>query len=85
MTKKTNSSSSWDMHDTKRDTFNVATKHLLAEDNGLEGSTVVLDILSNGFKFRTSNGDRNASDATFIYMAFGQSIVGTNNIPATAR
>ena len=85
MTKKTSGTSSWDMHDTKRDTFNVATKHLLAEDAGAEGSTVVLDILSNGFKFRTSNGDRNASGGSYIYMAFGQSIVGTNNIPATAR
>jgi len=85
MTKKTSGTSSWDMHDTKRDTFNVATKHLLAEDAGAEGSTVVLDILSNGFKFRTSNGDRNASGATYIYMAFGQSLVGSNNVPCTAR
>ena len=88
MTKKTSGTSSWDMHDTKRDTFNVATKHLLAEDNGAEGSTVVLDILSNGFKFRTSNGDRNASGATYIYMAFAQEPVVANvgqSIPATAR
>jgi len=85
MTKKTSGTSSWDMHDTKRDTFNVATKHLLAEDAGAEGSTVVLDILSNGFKFRTSNGDRNASGATNIYIAFGQSLVSSNNVPCTAR
>ena len=77
-----------DMHDTKRDTFNVATKHLLAEDAGAEGSTVVLDILSNGFKFRTSNGDRNASGATYIYMAFAEEPLVANvgnSIPATAR
>jgi len=86
MTKKTSGTSSWDMHDTKRDTFNVATKHLLAEDAGAEGSTVVLDILSNGFKFRTSNGDRNASGATYIYMAFAEApLVGSNNVPCTAR
>ena len=89
MTKKTSGTSSWDMHDTKRDTFNVATKHLLAEDAGAEGSTVVLDILSNGFKFRTSNGDRNASGATYIYMAFAEEPLvansGSNGVPATAR
>ncbi len=89
MTKKTSGSSSWDMHDTKRDTFNVATKHLLAEDNGAEGSTVVLDILSNGFKFRTLNGDRNASGATYIYMAFAEEPLVANSVsngvPATAR
>jgi len=43
------------------------------------------DYLSNGFKFRDSNGYANASGATYIYMAFGQSIVGSNNVPATAR
>jgi len=89
MTKKTSGTSSWDMHDTKRDTFNVATKHLLAEDTGAEGSTVVLDILSNGFKFRTSNGDRNASGATYIFMAFAEEPLvansGSNGVPATAR
>ena len=89
ITKKTSGTSSWDMHDTKRDTFNVATKHLLAEDTGAEGSTVVLDILSNGFKFRTSNGDRNASGATYIYMAFAEEPLvansGTDGVPATAR
>ena len=86
MTKKTSGTSSWDMHDTKRDTFNVATKHLLAEDGGSEGSTVVLDILSNGFKFRTSNGDRNAPGETYIYMAFAEApLVGSNNVPTTAR
>jgi len=89
MTKKTSGTSSWDMHDTKRDTFNVATKHLLAEDAGAEGSTVVLDILSNGFKFRTSNGDRNASGATYIFMAFAEEPLvansGSNGVPATAR
>ena len=44
-----------------------------------------MDILSNGFKQRnTSNGNNGGSD-TFIYMAFGQSLVGSNNVPATAR
>ena len=86
MTKKTSGTSSWDMHDTKRDTFNVASKHLLAEDAGAEGNTAILDILSNGFKFRSSNGDRNASGGTYIYMAFAEApLVGTNNVPCTAR
>ncbi len=86
MTKRTDSTSSWDMHDTKRDTFNVASKHLLAEDSGAEGNTAILDILSNGFKFRSSNGDRNASGGNYIYMAFAEApLVGSNNVPCTAR
>jgi hypothetical protein len=85
LTKETSNTSSWDMHDNKRDPHNVCSKYLLAEDTGAEGSTDILDFCSNGFKFRSSNGDRNESGATYIYMAFGQSLVGSNNIPCTAR
>ncbi len=86
MTKRTDTTSSWDIHDTKRDTFNVASKHLLAEDSGVEGNTAILDILSNGFKFRSSNADRNASGGTYIYMAFAEApLVGTNGVTAKAR
>ena len=86
MTKRNDTTSSWDIHDTKRDTFNVASKHLLAEDSGVEGNTAILDILSNGFKFRSSNADRNASGGTYIYMAFAESpLVGTNGVTAKAR
>ena len=31
-----------------------------------------IDILSNGFKFRTSGGVYNASGVTYIYMAFAE-------------
>ena len=44
-----------------------------------------IDKLSNGFKCRASGTETNADGGTYIYMAFGQSIVGSNNVPATAR
>ena len=45
-----------------------------------------IDILSNGFKIRRGSGwGAGGSGTELIYMAFGQSIVGSNNIPATAR
>jgi hypothetical protein len=45
-----------------------------------------MDLLSNGFKHRLTAGSTNASGGTYIYMAFAeQPLVGTNNIPATAR
>ena len=77
----------WDMYDAERDTYNVAFKELLANGNGAESSATVLavDLLSNGFKLRTSNGNGNGSSKPFIYMAFGQTLVGSNNVPATAR
>ena len=39
------------------------------------GSARALDILSNGFKLRTSNATFNETE-TYVYIAFGQSLVG---------
>jgi len=90
MTKRTDSTGYWQICDTARDVDNVAHNFLFANDSGSESSTVGntqydTDILSNGFKIRTTLASRNTDGADFIYMAFGQSIVGSNNIPATAR
>ena len=43
-----------------------------------------MDFLSNGFKFNVTSARVNAAE-TYMYMAFGQSLVGSNNVPATAR
>jgi hypothetical protein len=78
----------WDLYDTARDTHNVAFKELIPNGNGVESSSTVLslDILSNGFKLRTSNGNGNDSGKPYIYMAFAKApLVGTNNVPCTAR
>ncbi len=42
---------------------------------------------SNGFKFvdGSSNANSNTSGGTYMYMAFGQPLVSSNNIPCTAR
>jgi len=45
-----------------------------------------IDMLSNGFKIRGSDTSINGSGSTYIYMCFAENpLVGTNNIPATAR
>ncbi len=87
---------SWSMFDTTRQTFNVnAGKTLYANKNSAEGvrgngsdsSTTIpgIDMLSNGFKCRVLNDEVN-NTADYIYMAFAENpLVGTNNIPATAR
>ena len=50
---------------------------------GLNG---YIDILSNGFKLRGSATDLNSNTNTLIYAAFAESpLVGTNNVPTTAR
>jgi len=87
MTKRIDNSSGaeWNILDNKRDTYNVADAKLQAQSTGTEATDVMYDILSNGFKVRAADGNINASGGTYIYMAFGQSLVGTNNVPATAR
>ena len=81
--KGTTTAESWCMFDNKRNTYNPNNTRLLANANNTE-ATIDLDFLSNGIKFRTTD---NAVDHanTYIYMAFGQTMVGTNDIPATAR
>ena len=84
MLKKTNGTESWIMVDTTRGLYNSAYKYLLADTNGAEAGDLAYDILSNGFKFRGTS--QNGSGDTFIYMAFAEApLVGSNNVPATAR
>ena len=56
-------------------------------ENSAEGTSasLAIDILSNGVKIRNSDTAYNNNNSTYIYMAFGQSLVGSNNIPCTAR
>ena len=76
----------WQILDNKRNTFNVMNEYLLPNSSSITITNNVVDFLSNGFKLRTSAGSWNPSGGTFIYMAFAESpLVGTNNIPATAR
>jgi len=81
-----NASSSWIIHDNKRDTFNIAKKNLDAENSDSEATLDRLDILSNGFKNRSTLGFNNTSTNTYIYMAFAESPFTTSTgIPTTAR
>jgi len=76
----------WEMADTQRSPENLDDKLILyANANNADVSTTRFDFLSNGFKARSTNTAVNASGNEYIYLAFGQSIVGSNNIPATAR
>ena len=49
------------------------------------GVEIYKDYVSNGFKIRASDTDTNGNGRTYIYMALGQTMVGSNDIPATAR
>ena len=87
MIKNTNVSNNWVMHDNKRKTFNPNGTYLYPNSSSAEVNydPYSIDLLSNGFKTRNNNDQWNSSGNTFIYMAFGQSLVGSNNVPCTAR
>jgi hypothetical protein len=76
----------WDMYDNKRVTVNPNNAFLQANASGAESTGDAVDFLSNGFKIRSTSGNQNGSGNSHIYMAFAEEpLVGTNNIPATAR
>jgi hypothetical protein len=88
LVKSTSSSGNWFMLDNKRNTYNVVNSRLTAENTFAEhtNSAYDTDFLSNGFKLRTDSNLNDGAGNTYIYMAFAENpLVGTNNIPATAR
>jgi hypothetical protein len=72
MTKSTSASREWYMYDAARDTYNVATNYLRANTSAAEGSFTSYDMVSNGFKLRSSDTAFNGSGETYIYMAFAE-------------
>ena len=81
--KPSSATQNWQIHDTKRDGYNVKNDNLAPNNASAEADNQFMDILSNGFKLRSST--YSASSTTYIYIAFGQSLVGSNNVPNTAR
>jgi len=86
MIKRTDSSASWVMFDSKRLGYNVANYQLYANSNTSYGNNVLLDITSQGFKCRANHLDVNGSGASYIFMAFAEApLVSSNGVPAVAR
>jgi hypothetical protein len=63
----------WLLYDTVRQTYNVVGAYLQPNLSNAEGNTTVLDILSNGFKLRSTFSSTNSNGATYIYAAFAES------------
>ena len=85
---KSDASENWEIFDNKRSNpFNAVDGVLFPSlANAEETSNDICDFLSNGIKFRHSDGRHNSSAHDTLYIAFAENpLVGTNNIPATAR
>jgi hypothetical protein len=87
MVKRTSTSGeNWNIRDNKRSPINPANENLLANDNRAEENYYATDLLSNGFKIRTSEAGHNTNGATYIYMAFAEHpFVSSKGVPVTAR
>jgi len=86
--KNKDASDHWVIFDTKRGSYNQVINPLFPNLNNTAGSSTsyAVDIVSNGFKLRGTDGATNSSGNVYIYMAFAEApLVGTNNIPCTAR
>ena len=87
MVKRTNASGHWQLVDTKRPSYNPQY-YLRANSNNVEATDIPFDIVSNGFKTRSTDTSYNGSGDSYIYMAFAEEPFVANvgaSIPATAR
>ena len=85
---KSTATNDWIQMDTKRSTFNVSNAALYPNgaDADSPNSIYNQDILSNGFKARTTHARLNGSGVSYIYMAFAENpFVTSTGVPATAR
>jgi len=70
--KRTDSTSNWTILDNEREGYNVDNDPLYPNLTNAEGTTDLLDFLSNGFKLRTTDASVNASGGTYLFMAFAE-------------
>ena len=78
----------WEIRDNKREPNNAMYFRLFPNTNSAESQDAneKIDYLSNGFKLRNTTTGSNGSGNSYIYMAFAEApLVGTNNVPCTAR
>ena len=75
----------WYIFDNKRIGYNIANYSSKANDTDAEATSTYLDIYSNGFKIRNAAADLNGSSNSYLYAAFGQSLVASNGVITTAR
>jgi len=84
------SSGNFHMYDNKRTTSNTSTSpwRLRAETTAVEAQDTndKIDFVSNGIKIKSNGVSINNHTGSVIYWAFAEApLVGSNNIPATAR
>ena len=88
LSKKKDGASDWYIFDSKREGYNIDNDTLLANQTNAESTTDYLDIFSNGYKVRTTDGDLNTNNGEYVYLAFAENPFVANvdgGLPTTAR
>jgi len=70
--KRGDSTGNWYMWDTSRSQYNVMGEELYPNLTTIGTVATDLDILSNGFKLRSTAADLNASAGVYVFMAFAE-------------
>ena len=72
MVKRTNTTGNWTILDSGREGYNVDNDPLYPNLSNAEGTADLADLLSNGFKLRSTDASVNASGGTYIFAAFAE-------------
>jgi len=87
-TKEADATSSWMVFDNKRDGYNDNNPKLSWNDSGGDTGAAadLVDILSNGFKIRSTSSEVGTSGNTYVYGAWAESpFVNSSGVPTNAR
>ena len=76
---RTDSVTDWFLEDNKRLGYNVDNNDLIPNSTVAEQTDDRLDIVSNGFKLRSTFTSTNASGGTYLYYALAESPFKTSN------
>jgi hypothetical protein len=87
MVKVISTADDWNVIDNKRDPYNEGSELVLYPNlSSADTAATRFDMVSNGFKMRTTNVSCNSAGATYVYAAFAENpFVSATGIPATAR
>ena len=84
-------SCNWGVWDTNANTYNLSNDYLYTDDGSSNNGYIVdgaygIDILSNGFKVRTTTDCVNGDNNKMRYAAFAEfPLVSSNDVPGVAR
>ena len=86
MIKPMDNASSWSWHDVVRSPHNESQEYLWYNSSNVQGTRAAFDIVSNGFKIRTTDNDYNYNGGYMLYYAVADMpLVATNDVFALAR